>query len=175
MNPRLIEKIIASCKKCIFIDKPPCIYHVYKRFLPGIVKVLVVSESPPPGNKSDYLYNLDHSDRLRKVLARIFNIPSTEVINYLVKNNIFWTTAVKCRPISKKYIEIMRRNCLYILDLEIKELKPRKIIALGTIARKSVNELRIENIPIEKHYHPLYLARFHKNNLQSLRSLILGD
>lgn len=174
MCGRVVQEVICSCKKCVVVDKPPCIYRIYDEYLPGKVRVLVVSESPPPGFKSDYIYNVSRRDRLRQVLAVVFGVPQDRVTDLLVENGVFWSTAVKCRPVSKGYIESMRRNCVDILDLEIKHLTPKKILALGVVAWKSIEELNVEGIPIVKHYHPLYLARFDRGRLPVLKRLILG-
>ena len=175
MRAHEVHDVIASCDRCSFIDKPPCIYKVYERFLPDNVRVLVVSESPPPGYKHSYIYNLDYNDRLRRVLAKTFHVPEGKLIEYLMKNNIFWTTAVKCRPLSKKHIEYMRRNCLDILSFEINILKPEKITALGRTAWRSIDELRIKDISVRKYYHPLYLARFMGDGLEVLKSFIINS
>ncbi len=173
MDPgSVIEREIFRCSACRFIDKPYCIYGPYRRFLPEDVRVLVVSESPPPGKKPDFIYNIQHFDRLRNVLARVFGVRQEEVPEFLKRNGIFWSTAVKCRPPSKSDIEKMRRNCTRILRFEIEVLKPKKIVALGVVAQKSLSEIS-PDIEIVKHYHPLYLARFRKRELPVLKKLIL--
>jgi len=169
-----IQDKIAGCRLCSFIDKPPCIHRIYERFLPSKVRVLVVSESPPPGRKPDYLYNLGHSDRLRSVLAIVFQVEQSQVVNELVNKGIFWTTAVKCRPPSKRCIEEMRRNCTWILEEEIRELRPVKIVALGKTAWESLAEIKVEKAVIEKDYHPLYIARFKRERLGNLREKLLS-
>ena len=168
-----IEKVILQCSKCRVVDKPPCIFKVYRKYLPNNLRTLIVSESPPPGLKSDYLYNLSHGDRLRNILAKVFKVNEKEVVNILTKKGIFWTTAIKCRPYSRRELEFMRRNCREILLYEIKSLNPKKIVALGTIAWKTLDELNIQDIQVYKYYHPLYLARFNKQNLETLKRIIL--
>ena len=172
MVTRSIHDLIASCRKCEFVDKPFCTQRVYERFLPKRLRVLVVSESPPPGQKPDYLYNLSHPDRLRRVLAKTFGTQEAQLTSFLVKHGIFWTTAVKCRPPSKKEVEAMRKNCLEVLRLELEKLKPKRVVALGKVALNSLGELGVT--PAGKHHHPLYLARFRRRELGILKDLILG-
>lgn len=167
----ILIKLIEDCNKCEIVDKPFVKYRVYEKYLPNKVETLVISESPPPGFKNDFIYNIEHFDRLRQVLSKIFNISEREIVEFLKSNGIFWTTAIKCRPKRKKNLEMMRRNCLEVLRSEIECLNPSKIIVLGKIAWKSINDLKIENVSILRHYHPLYLARFKKTRLTELREL----
>lgn len=158
---------IERCDRCrgVYVDKPCIIHNIYARYMPSKPLTLVVSESPPPGFKHDYLYNISNRDRLRNVLARVFNIDSSDVIGYLFNKHVFWSTAVKCRPLSKKYIEVMRRNCREILGLEINVLKPGILVALGKIASKSFSELSLK--PDFEAHHPLYYSR--RGELYKLR------
>jgi len=169
----LVERMIRECKKCRVTGKPFIEHRVYKQFLPSRVRVLVVSESPPPGAKEDYLYNLACRDRLRVALGKAFNVNEKKVPATLMEKRVFWTTAVKCRPPSRKHIEAMRRNCLSILEKEIRELRPQKIVALGTTAWRSISELGIKEIPVVRGYHPLYTIRFRRQELSKLKDLIL--
>ena len=175
MKAKLISMLIKNCKKCSYVDKPPCIFKIYEKFLPKRLKTLVISESPPPGAKRDYLYNLENNDRLRKVLAKAFGCKEKDVVKLLIKNNVFWTTAIKCRPLSFKNLEEMRKNCLEILKKEIEILKPKRIVVLGKrVGWKSIKELSIKNIEIKKEFHPLYLARFKKERIKKLKDLVFG-
>lgn len=154
--------LIERCEKCsgLFIDKP-CIKHgVYCRFMPSRPLVLVVSESPPYGRKEDYLYNLNHRDNLRKALAEVLNVDEKAVIDYLVSNHILWTTAIKCRPKEKSYLERMRRNCLDVLRFEVSVLKPEVIVALGRTAIKSFKDIGVQ--PTLTGLHPLYYKRIRR-------------
>ncbi len=163
---------------CEVVDKPPCIFRIYERYLPKDLRTLVVSESPPPGRKRDYIYNLSSRDRLRRVLSKVFGVNESEVINYLMSNGVFWSTAIKCRPLSKSHLKFMRSNCVYVLTEEIRVLKPRRIVALGRYAWESVNEALVKagvpNVDVVKHYHPLYLSRFLRSELPRLKYLIIG-
>ncbi len=170
----LVERMIRECKKCRVTGKPFIEHRVYKRFLPSRVRVLVVSESPPPGAKEDYLYNLACRDRLRIALGKAFNINEKKVPATLMGKEVFWTTAVKCRPPSRKDIEKMRRNCLSILGEEIRELKPQKIVALGTTAWRSISELGVKSVSVTRWFHPLYVIRFRRRELSQLKKLVLG-
>ncbi|MEM0380698.1 MAG: uracil-DNA glycosylase family protein [Desulfurococcaceae archaeon] len=166
---------IKKCNLCrgLYVDKPCIIHRIYDKYLPSKPLVFVVSESPPPGFKQDYLYNNFRKDNLRIVLSRIFNIDERDVIEYLVKKHVFWSTAVKCRPLysdrnkKNKYVEIMRRNCREILSYEINVLKPEITVALGNVALKSFREIGLK--PDFQAYHPLYYRRI--GDLDKLKRL----
>ncbi len=167
----IIEDLIERCEECRVVDKPYVKFEVYRKYLPDRVKILIISESPPPGDKEDFIYNLNRKDRLRSTLSQIFNIDDNLIPSLLKKLRIFWTTAVKCRPIDKSYIERMRRKCLKILKIEIDVLNPEYLIALGKVAWRSVEELNV-GIPVVKHYHPLYLRRFMRDRLLDIKYII---
>ncbi len=172
---REIEKEIEQCDECTIIDKPYVKYGPYMKYLPATTTILVVSESPPPGKKQDFIYNIDSRDRLREVLSHIFHVNEKEIPQYLRSKMIFWSTAVKCRPISKAYIEEMRKKCVKILRKEIEILSPKIIIALGKVAWKSIDEIRPRELTILKHYHPLYIWRFQRHRINELRNLLLNS
>lgn len=158
---------INLCSKCggLVIDKPCLIHSIYRKYIPNKPLILAISESPPPGHKKDYLYNTEQRDRLREALAEAIGINEKEVIKFLYSKHIFWTTAVKCRPVSKETLEDLRRNCRSILELEIATLQPDVIVALGRTAQRSLSELNIK--PDLSCYHPLYYSR--RKNLNELR------
>ncbi len=161
----ILEALISKCNKCAFVDRPFIEYKIYRRYLPSKVKILIISESPPPGEKPDHLYNLSSRDRLRKFLLKMLKLEDEEsLIQYFLNNNIFWTNAIKCRPPSRSYIERMRRNCLEILKKEVELIRPTKIIAAGLTAQRSVRDLRLhEKFRVICTYHPLYIARFRRD------------
>lgn len=155
-----IDELINMIKNCdlcsgMYIDKPCLTHNIYHKFMPSRLAALVVSESPPPGNKKDYLYNIFNRDNLRDVLAKILGLNNSEVVYYLVSKRIFWTTAVKCRPRDKNSIEAMRKNCVNILRFEINTLNPSLIVAFGKTAQKSIREIRPRAEVFETN-HPLY-------------------
>ncbi len=174
----MIEKIILSCDKCsTVVDKPYVLYNPYRRYLPNRVRLLIISESPPPGHKRDFIYNLESRDRLRNVMSRILEVRDVELPEYLKNNGIFWSTAIKCRPLDKRYLEDMRKKCVDILRHEIELLRPNAILALGRVAWRSIDEcLRdspMRSITVYRHYHPLYLYRFRRDKLCEIRNLII--
>ncbi|NPA71058.1 MAG: hypothetical protein GXO26_09650 [Crenarchaeota archaeon] len=170
---KIIEEI-EKCHRCEFIDKPYVKYEPYLKYLPDDVRILIVSESPPPGLKDDFIYNLSCRDRLRRVLAYVLNIDDNHVPTFLKINNIFWTTAIKCRPLDRKRIEEMRRNCVQILRKEIEILRPGLIIALGKVAWRSIDEIS-PNVKIVREYHPLYIWRFQRSRLSVIKYLLMGS
>ncbi len=173
-SPKVIQDYIKNCKKCVVVDKPPSIFRIYERYVPKPLKTLVISESPPPGRKKNYIYNLGEGDRLRRVLAKVFEVPEENVIDFLMRQGIFWSTAIKCRPISKSKLEEMRRKCVEVLKLELSILKPRRVVALGKVAIKSISEVPLAGIKVIEYYHPLYVVRFRRSELTVLRKVLLG-
>ncbi|MEM2025256.1 MAG: uracil-DNA glycosylase family protein [Desulfurococcaceae archaeon] len=168
-NTDLIN-LINSCSRCsgLIVDKP-CIKHgVYHRFMPPNPLILVVSESPPPGFKQDYLYNLEHRDNLRLALSKALNISERRVVEYLQSHHILWSTAIKCRPVSKDHLKKMRINCLRVLKVELKNIKPAITVALGKTAQSSFRDLGVKFD--YSGYHPLYYMRM--NNLGKLKTIL---
>lgn len=160
----IIKNYVSSCHKCPYVDKPYIKFNVYDLYENIVVNTLVISESPPPGNKESFIYNLSHSDRLRKVLSKYFGLSEEELLSKFLGLGIFWDMAIRCRPRSKRDLSLMRKNCMFITKCVIELLKPKKLILLGTIARKQYEYLiryltyKPKEVLIEK--HPLYIVRF---------------
>ncbi len=131
------------------------------------VRTLIISESPPPGTKKDFLYNLSAKDRLRRVLSKYLGIDETELIAKLVENGVLWDMAVRCRPRDKHSINAMSKNCSYITRIVLDLLRPDILILLGRVAQQQFKSIeqnlsyRPHTIVFEK--HPLYVIRFEKN------------
>lgn len=169
-NFEKLVNLIKNCSKCdkLVIDKPCIRYKVYREYMPPRPIILVVSESPPPGMKRDYLYNVNHKDRLRLALAKTFNVEEAEVLEYLRDKHILWSTAIKCRPRSKDYIKSLRVSCLPILRAELELIQPAVAVTLGITAISSFKDLGIK--PHYIGYHPLYYMR--TNRLNELRTIL---
>ncbi len=164
---QVVKEEVAKCRRCTYLSKPFIEFKVYEMYRGKDVKVLVVSESPPPGKKSDFLYNLGHRDRLRRTLSRFFGVDEKELISRLVERGVLWDMAARCRPPSRRDVAFMARNCLRITAIEIEVLKPKRIVALGSVARAQVREaLRICSYApqeILEDHHPLYVVRFRRS------------
>ncbi len=185
-----LEAFVSSCAKCPCIDKPYAKYHAYSSWLPSKVKVLAVGESPPPGHKESFFYNLGCFDRLRQAIKYAFKIDDDrQLLQELKGIGVFITAAVKCRPPSKRHIPSMRTNCVEILRREVEILRPSRIVAMGSTALASVVELynlqkpstiigiyKLTSTPLETYVlpHPLYLFRFKREFFPSLRQLLSG-
>ena len=140
----LLNELIRSCRKCVFIDKPYVKYRAYTTWLPSTVEVLIVAESPPPSKKEDFFYNLSAFDRLRLSMKTILNLRSLkgeELLGFLRERGVFLTSAVKCRPPSKADVPGMRERCTWVLRRELELLKPRRLLAMGKTAATSVFEI----------------------------------
>lgn len=168
---------IKECKLCNFIDKPFLIFDVYKKMLPEKTKILIVVESPPPGKKEDFFYNLQKFDRLRRNFEIIFR--TKDIISFLKKKGIFVTNAIKCRPLrgkksyrDEKILFEMAENCSKFLKEEIGILKPEHIIAMGKIAKFSLSLIKMK--PDYIFPHPNYLVRFKRKELEKIREKILS-
>lgn len=177
-----IAEAISKCKLCNYVDKPFIKFKVYQKYAPASVKVLIISESPPPGYKEDFLYNLDHRDRLRRVLCRYLSFENGDkLLEFFKSRGIFWSVAVKCRPRDRKNLSKMYRNCRKIALLEVRLAKPEKLILLGSVALKQYRSIKSElnyrsEIIVER--HPLYVVRFQRYRMEDyfsrLERLIKG-
>ncbi len=174
-----VRTAIANCSSCndLVSSKPFIEYKVYENYAPSELRVLIVSESPPPGNTQSFLYNTSSFDRLRRLLSRIFGVPENKVLDWLKSRNCFWSMAIKCRPKDKRYVRRMWLNCLPILRLEI-SARPQVVIALGRIAQRAVKTALAnsdyEGITIHENYHPLYVQRFMRDYLDDYASWLRG-
>jgi len=169
---------VAECRTCRYVDKPFIEHYVYHRY--SEVRVLIVSESPPPGAKKDFLYNLGHSDRLRKTLSKFFGIDEGKLLETLFRKGVLWDMAARCRPPSKRDVYAMARRCSYVTKLVVEEYKPFRIVALGRVAGEQLRSVlkSCSYVPREVVYdhHPLYVVRFRRDcaaeYFNRLRSLI---
>jgi len=163
----IVEKLVRECRKCRFIDKPFLTHGVYERYRGIAIEVLVISESPPPGNKPDFLYNTGHRDRLRKVLSKYLGIEEERLLEEMRNRGVLWDMAARCRPPSKRDVVAMAMNCTSVTIAEIEALKPRTVIALGTVARKQLSRAlsacSYKPVEVYEERHPLYVVRFAKS------------
>ncbi|HDI02003.1 MAG TPA: hypothetical protein ENF78_06225 [Candidatus Bathyarchaeota archaeon] len=176
-----LVEAIGNCSRCPFIDKPFLLYGVYENWLPRKVKVLLVAESPPPGPKADFFYNLALPDRLRRNIRTILGLPigEKEVPAWLKNAGAFLTCAVKCRPYQgratyrdEKAIRLMAIRCAPILALEVKALRPGKVILLGRIAEAAASVIGLE--PYARLPHPNFMVRFRRDLMPEARATILS-
>ena len=170
---------LAACDRCPALGRPFLEHDVYGRWLPERVRLLLITESPPPGRKPDFFYNLARPDRLRRNMRSILGlvIPEREVPGWLKEHGIFLTNAIKCRPPAgrqsyrdERLLRQMALSCSRLLALEIAVLRPERVMALGRIAR-----LAAEACGLELHAsfpHPNYVVRFARHIIPSLREAI---
>lgn len=187
-----LEEIVENCDLCNVVNKPYIQCKVYTYWLPSITEKLVITESPPPGIKENFFYNLNRNDRLRSILKKLLRLEEMsdlKFLQFLKDNRIFLTNSVKCRPYSKRDLEDMRRRCIYVLTREIKLMKPQIIIAMGKSAIKSLNQIlnmkfRLENNEYFRVYnindykivitlHPLYIWRFLHNRIDKISNNLI--
>ncbi len=170
---------LEACRKCDFIDKPFLVHGAYEWWLPGEVKLLLIAESPPPGQKPDFFYNLGAPDRLRRNLKAILGleVPDTEVPRWLRESGIFLTSAVKCRPIrpggwarDERLLRQMALNCTAILDLELRALRPKKVVVMGKVAELASGTLGLR--PYRTFPHPNYIVRFRRELIPAVRKAV---
>jgi len=175
---RLVEAI-AKCSRCAFIDKPFLLHDVYGTWVPRKVKLLLVAESPPPGPKEDFFYNLAVPDRLRRNMRAILGltIGEREVPAWLRGAGAFLTCAVKCRPLQggtcyrdERTIRVMALRCAGILRLELSALRPEKVIIMGKVAEAAANMIGLE--PYAKFPHPNFIIRFRRDLIPTVRETI---
>ncbi|NPA96788.1 MAG: hypothetical protein GXO32_04220 [Crenarchaeota archaeon] len=176
----VVERAVASCRRCSYVSKPYVEFGVYRMYMGRGIRVLVVSESPPPGNKSDFLYNLGHRDRLRATLAKFFGYSEEGLLEAMVDRGVFWDMAARCRPRSKRGVSSMARNCDSVAKLVLETLRPRRIVALGAVAREQVRRVlrsaSLGSVEVFEDYHPLYVVRFKRSEakqyFERLRELL---
>jgi len=171
---------LRTCSKCPFIDKPFLIHDVHRSWAPGDLKLLLITESPPPGHKPDFFYNLGKPDRLRRNLKVILGleVAESQVPVWLKEHDVFLTNAVKCRPIrpggrarDERLLRRMALNCSEILAHELGVLRPRRILVLGNIARLSSEILGLK--PYAVFPHPNFVVRFRRDMIPVMRETIL--
>ncbi len=172
---------LKACKRCQVVDKPFLAYYVYELWLPGEVRLLLIAESPPPGQKEDFFYNLNRPDRLRRNLRAILGLPPGEDVSllaWLKEHGIFLTSAVKCRPPAgarsyrdERALKRMALNCAPLLAREIEVLRPGHVMALGKVAELAAGALGLELYAAFP--HPNYVVRFRRDLMPALREAIL--
>ena len=177
---RTLEEAIRACGKCEVLGKPFVEHAVYRLWLPREVRLLLVAESPPPGQKEDFFYNLDRPDRLRRNLRAILGLELGDagLLEWLREHGIFLTGAVKCRPRrpergyrDERLLKRMALNCSDVLALELELLKPERVLALGRVARTLIEHLR-PDVPVDFFPHPNYIVRFKRDVMPALREAI---
>jgi len=105
------------------------------------VKIIFLLERPGRigTGKSDCI-SFENEDPTAKFFKELFS-----EIN-INRKNIFITNAVLCYPISKNYRDTPAsckeiKNCLYFLEKQIKIIKPKLIITLGTKSLQAIKYL----------------------------------
>jgi len=176
-----LVRAIGDCSRCPFVDKPFLLYRVYEQWVPKKVKLLLVAESPPPGPKGDFFYNLALPDRLRRNMRAILGLPvgEKEVPIWLKRAGAFLTCAVKCRPLQggagyrdERTIRLMALRCARTLALEIKALRPEKVLLMGRVAELAANVLGLEAYAVFP--HPNFIIRFKRELMAELRAAIFN-
>ena len=178
---RALRSAVEKCGLCRCVDKPVVKYRAYEKWLPDRVRVLAVTESPPPSTSSSFFYNLATFDRLRlslKTILGVRDMDDYEFLRLLRDKGVFITNAVKCRPLSRREIPAMRRRCTWVLKRELELLKPERIIAMGKTASASLSEVlnvritekvvytlsyRLGGVELVVAPHPNYVFRFRRD------------
>ena len=180
-RPRLEELLAAlrSCGRCRVLGRPFLAHRVYELWLPSRVELLLITESPPPGRKADFFYNLSRPDRLRRNMRAILGleVPEREVPAWLREHGVFLTNAVKCRPPAgergyrdERLLRQMALRCARHLALEVAILRPKHVMALGRIAGLAAEACGLELYAAFP--HPNYVVRFGRHLIPSLREAI---
>jgi len=171
---------LRACSRCPFIDKPFLLHDVYGSWVPDEVELLLITESPPPGPKPDFFYNLGRPDRLRRNLKAILGlgVPERYVPAWLKDHGAFLTNAVKCRPVrpggkprDEGLLRRMALNCSPILAHELGVLRPKKVLVLGRIAQLSSEALGLR--PYAVFPHPNFVVRFRRDLIPIMREAIM--
>ena len=127
--------------------------------------MLVVVESPPPGEKEDFFYNLSKGDRLRRNLKALLGLELTDegLLAWLKERGVFITDAIKCRPVRRALREVRLRvrmclNCLFILKREVELLEPGRVVVMGETAQLASAFLGLKGVVVFP--HPNRMMRF---------------
>lgn len=174
-----LRMALSICSRCRIVDRPFIKYEVYERWLPDHVNVMLIAESPPPGFKDSFFYNLGGGDRLRSNLRLILGLSLSdgELLKWLKGSKVFITSAIKCRPPrgAKQYrdetiLKEMARRCSSLLKMEVEALRPAHVVALGRVAALSAS---YAGVKIESAFpHPNYLVRFNRGLMPRVKEVL---
>ncbi len=187
MGTKPLEEAVIKCQKCVVIDKPFAKHSTYSKWLPQRVETLAIGESPPPGQKTSFFYNLESFDRLRlslKLIVGELRAEDIQLLKTLFDRGVFVTASIKCRPPNRKALPEMRKNCVWMLKKELDLLKPKRLVAMGRYAAESVRDVlgveppksllgvsvcRIDGLEVVYTPHPNYIFRFGRHLAPKVR------
>lgn len=141
---------IQECRKCELAGMEVNAFKPYIKL--GEEPILIISQNPSV-HRAEFPYVYGALDKLLR------HLPSERAVELeRILDKIYVTNIIKCstpdnRAPKKKEVA----NCLRWLDEEVKIINPKKIIVLGTPARKAV-EGRYK-IPMEFLEHPIAAIR----------------
>lgn len=174
-----IEKNIMGCDKCPRLrDVTPIPYpHIYYG---KSLKIMVIGRNP--GLEHDY--KGVSSEEFMKVYKERFLI--SRVGQYLlehlgekiVMNSLFFCNVCKCSsPNNEKLMPSEKERCYEFLEQQVKTIKPKIIITLGTDAKDALEENCVDHkydgIPVFNMYHPSYFAYISKDDPKRKRQDLL--
>lgn len=170
-----IETGVMTCMKCPRLRAvTPIPYpHIYYG---NSLKIMVVGRNP--GLEHDYE---DVSpEEFMKVYKERFLI--SRVGQYLIKHlgekivmkYLFFCNVCKCSsPNNEKLMPSEKERCYEFLEQQIKIIKPKIIITLGTDAKDALEEKCVDHkydgIPVFNMYHPSYFAYISKDDPKKKR------
>jgi len=111
------------------------------------VKIIVISESPPV-NREDYYFGGKESS-FNKSTCIAFHDAGYPVnsIDELIRQGIYFTTAIKCNKKGYLVSSTTLKNCSKILNAEIVQFPNIKVVmCMGDFAIKSINYIMKEKI-----------------------------
>jgi uracil-DNA glycosylase len=111
------------------------------------VKILVISEAPP-ANKGDYYYGGKES-LFNKTTCIAFNDAghNGHSIDELIRQGIYFTTAIKCNKKGYLVSSSTLKKCSKILHAEIAQFPNIKVVmCMGDFAIKTINYIMKEKI-----------------------------
>ena len=123
-------------------------YRAYEKWKSKRVRVLLLAESPPWGDKSAYFYNEQRSGGLSEAVFNQLKIKgeskSTKLCEFK-RRQFFLTDTVKCvfDKSQTGFIpqELIRRSAQEILQEELLALRPKFILALGATALAGLKQI----------------------------------
>jgi uracil-DNA glycosylase len=112
------------------------------RLNPEKIKLVLISESPPPDPKNDYYAGDEAQYSVTTRHAFTQAGVQADSINKLLRQGIYFTTAIKCAKTSYAIATGTVNKCSHILEKELSLfLNARTFLLMGDVAIKAINAI----------------------------------
>jgi hypothetical protein len=136
---------------------PHIIYHVFEDWMPSHLNALFIAESPPWKEVKNYFYDPSSENSLTRHLFSLLKISNGTKLEklvdfrdrgYLLIDTIWCIFDKGKHPIPQSLISWSAQQILFI---EIEQLKPTKILAMGNTAFHGMREIPSYSSDLKKH------------------------